>query len=198
MKENKKYIYSYTLIVFILYIIYYFSDQKKNRKFLALFSIISGVGVLLGAYSVYDNHITSLEKLALDRSTQYTELTKDLIVDTNNLIMDDQRNIGLKYYYASLNDLKELITEKDIKERDLMKEFAYTSTIFNKISHIVIYIKYISETEDDFVINNLKYQVSKILEIYMKSPDFVENWKKYKEIYANENLINFMKINFGV
>lgn len=198
MKENKKYIYSYTLIVFILYIIYYFSDQKKNRKFLALFSIISGVGVLLGAYSVYHNHITSLEKLALDRSTQYTELTKDLIVDTNNLIMDDQRNIGLKYYYASLNDLKELITEKDIKERDLMKEFAYTSTIFNKISHIVIYIKYISETEDDFVINNLKYQVSKILEIYMKSPDFVENWKKYKEIYANENLINFMKINFGV
>ena len=177
---------------------YYFSNLHKNHKFITLFTLIAGLGVLFGVYSVYINYNTTLDRISQDRSNQYTNLTKELIADTNNIIINDNNNPGLKYYYAKINDLKDAFEKLDVNDRDLCKEFAFTSLIFDKITHIIIYIKYISETEEDYVINNLMFQVSNILETYMKTPEFVENWKKYKKIYANENIIHFMMKNFNV
>lgn len=200
MKNNKDTIYIY-LCILIIAIIYWSTNLHKNNKFKTLFTLIGGLGVLLAVYNIYRQYITDEKNFALDRSKTYSNLTQNFFTNTNLNVLDNTKNDGdvLDFFYASLTGSEHLLEdkEKSEKKRDRLKEFLYTSSIFDALGQVVVYIKYNSEYEEEYVISNIKSKVGNTIEKFMKNKDFFEYWKIYKGIYASPYLVDFMKKNFN-
>ena len=190
----KKNIFLVLFIIIIIHVIYLKSNIGNNQKIKTLINLygISGLGLLLSFYSVYNANKLNYTNTINNQITYLNQLFQNI---TQSITTFFTNNKNMIYYYNELYNNKE-ITDQSI--RDLNLEQVITNNILINVDALINYIdSFKITTGTNFQIKIMEEKLLKLLTQFMKSKIFVENWNKFRSTMALKWTVNYIELYFN-
>ena len=189
--KNKLYI----IIIFIsIHYLYWVSDISNSNKFKTLLSIYGTLSISLSIYNLYTASITQYVSTINSQITYLNQLFQNITQTTSSFFAT---NKDMKYYYDELfNGI--INTDETIRNHNF--EQIITTNILINIDALINYIdsfKITSGGRINFQIKVMEEKLLKLLSQFMKSPIFIDNWKKFKKSFALKWTKNYISIYFS-
>jgi hypothetical protein len=183
------------IIILILHYLYWISDFGLNSKFQTLVNIWVSLSLFAFVYSAYISNLSFTQQLIETQVSSFSTYFNQLYNNTINLFIGYP---SLNYYY---NELFNGIINND-KVRNIQLENQISFTILSNVENIINYLisfNYFKLNNKNIAdISSTENKLYLILYQYFKSPIFIENWKKYKNSFANKSTIEYIQINFNL
>jgi hypothetical protein len=176
--KNTNY-YIFIFIFIIIHFIYFTLNVGKNDKFKTLVSFYASLSIFISVYSLYlQINNTKLNRISSD-VVYINKVLSDIDNDIYNFF---SKNEKMNYYY---NELYNGITDYKEEDRNIQLEKLISFKILSNSETLINYIdalKYASGITSELNIAEIK--LKKILNMFIKSKIFVENWKNYSKKIA--------------
>lgn len=192
IKNYKKNNYLIYIIIFILINLLYFRfDFGNNTKLKTLIAFYGSLSIFLS--------VTSFAMTA--KQATLTRLSSDVVYVNqvfsnldNDIYNFFQKYDKLMYYYNELYNVPTTYKEED-------RNFNLEKIISKRIcTHFDILINYIDSLKvmdgASSEIKNAEDKLKKILQLFLKSKIFVENWKEYSSKIALDWTNDYIEMNF--
>ena len=174
------------LLIFITLIVYFKYNLHKNNKFMNIWVILTGFGTLFFAYGTFLTMKINYENSLYKKDVFNKDILSNIFNKDIELFM---KYPEIDYFFAQLNGLN--YEKKYIRNKTLEAEMSFLI-----ISNISIIIYSIHNNFTDFRV--IKEKTNKILNSYLKSPIFLENYFLYKKLYGSDIFNSYMKENFNL
>ncbi len=180
------------LIILGISIIYFITDLHKYQRFNGYVKLLGSMVIIFTILTIFIQVKSGIEKQTSDSIFFFSNLTKQLIDETNILFM---KNRDLDYYYVELMSLGKI----DIKGRDKLKETQITMIIFSRCASILYYIEKNRDNKivDKKTIEDLEDRFKNILGRFFQSRIFRENWYVYNKSFCGKRFRLYIKNNFS-
>lgn len=193
-KINRKIIIG--IIIFIVFIIihyYYFKTKLgHNPNFVTLTNIYIALCTIVTIYSIYLTNKINHSNVINNQLSDILPLFQNIAENINQFFVS---NVSMRYYY---NELLNGIHNQDENVRDIILEEIITNNILINIDAIINYIdSYKISNGTSFELKIMEKKLLKLLDQFMKSKIFIENWNKFKEVFALDWTKTFILINYG-
>jgi hypothetical protein len=184
----------FLFIIFGIHYIYWVSNIADNTKFKTLLSIYGTLSISLSIYNVYTSSITQYTATINNQISYLNQLSQNITQTTSSFFAN---NKDMKYYYEELfNSIKN--TDETI--RNYNSEQIITTNILINVDALINYIdsfKITSGGNVNFQIKVMEEKLLKLLSQFMKSKIFIENWKKFKKLFALKWTKDYISMNFN-
>ncbi len=185
----------YVLIIFLgVHYVYWISGISDSTKFKTLLSIYGTLSISLSIYNVYTSSMTQYASTVNSQITYLNQLFQNITQTTSSFFAN---NKDMRYYYEELfNSVKN--TDDSIRNRN--SEQIITTNILINVDALINYIdsfKITSGGKVNFQVKVMEEKLLKLLSQFMKSKIFVENWKKFKKLFALKWTKDYMSMYFG-
>jgi len=179
MIRNIKKYYPFIFAFIIIHFAYFTLNVGVNTKFKTLISFYGSLSIFISVYSLYlQINQTSLNRISSD-IVYINKVFSDLDSDLYDFFV---RYDKMNYYYIELYNgtSKYKEEERDIKLEKLIsfKILSNTETIINYVDAL----KRANGISEEIKIAENK--LKKLINIFLKSKIFVENWKLYSKTIA--------------
>jgi hypothetical protein len=181
-------------LVFLVTIHYYYFKTKlgQDLNFVALINIYIALCTVVTIYSIY---LSTKINYANVINTQLSNINPLFENITEYISQFFTSNTNMNYYY---NELFNGMTNKDESIRNIILEEIISNNILIKIDAIINYIdSYKISNGTNFQLIIMEKKLSKLLDKLMKSNIFIENWNKFKDVFALEWTKTYILINYG-
>lgn len=185
----------YVLIIFLgIHYMYWMSGIADSTKFKTLLSIYGTLSISLSIYNVYTSSITQYASTVNTQISYLNQLFQNITQTTSSFFAN---NKDMKYYYEELfNSVK----NNDETIRNRLSEQIITTNILINVDALINYIdsfKITSGGNVNFQVKVMEEKLLKLLSQFMKSKIFVENWKKFKKLFALKWTKDYMSMYFN-
>jgi hypothetical protein len=177
--KNIKNYYNIIFIIIFIHVLYFTLNIGKNDKFKTLISFYGSLSIFITVYSLYNQiNQTILNRISSD-VTYVNKIFSDIDNDIYNFF---SKNDKMNYYY---NELYDGISNYKLEDRDIRLEKILSFKLLSNIETLINYIdalKVAGGITNELDIAEVK--LKKILNTFLKSKIFVDNWKEYSKTIA--------------
>jgi len=184
----------FLFIIFGIHYLYWISNIADNTKFKTLLSIYGTLSISLSIYNVYTSTKTQYATTINNQISYLNQLSQNITQTTSSFFAN---NKDMKYYY---DELFNSIKNTDETVRNYNSEQIITTNILINVDALINYIdsfKITSGGNVNFQIKVMEEKLFKLLSQFMKSQIFVENWKKFKKLFALKWTKDYISMNFN-
>ena len=189
-----KNIYYFLFFIICIHYLYWISNISDSTKFKTLLSIYGTLSISMNVYNLYTNSMTAYATTINSQITYLNQLFQNITQTTSSFFAN---NKDMRYYYDELfNGIK----HTDDTTRNLNSEQIITTNILINIDALINYIdsfKITSSGKESFQVKVMEEKLLKLLAQFMKSKIFVENWKKFKKVFALRWTKNYISMYFN-
>jgi hypothetical protein len=189
-----KNIYYFLFFVIGIHYLYWISGISDSTKFKTLLSIYGTLSITLSIYNMYTSSITQYATTINSQISYLNQLFQNITQTTSSFFAN---NKDMRYYYDELfNGIK----HSDDTTRNLNSEQIISTNILINVDALINYIdsfKITSGGKVNFQVKVMEEKLIKLLAQFMKSKIFVENWKKFKKLFALKWTKNYMSLYFN-
>jgi len=201
MNDIKKFIdfiysnlYYFLFFVICIHYLYWMSGIADSTKFKTLLSIYGTLSISLSIYNMYTSSMTQYATTINSQISYLNQLFQNITQTTSSFFAN---NKDMRYYYDELfNGIK----HSDDTTRNLNSEQIISTNILINVDALINYIdsfKITSGGKVNFQVKVMEEKLIKLLAQFMKSKIFVENWKKFKKLFALKWTKNYMSLYFN-
>jgi hypothetical protein len=195
MNTNHYFIITILLLIFSHYL-YWKSDIGLNSKFQTLINIWVSLSLISYIYLAYISNLTFAEQLISTEVSNFSTYFDRLYNDTINIFIGYPT---MNYYYNELfNNIELNINQTRNTEMENQISNIILSNIENIINYLVSFNYFKLNNKNIADISTTENKLFMILTQFFKSPIFIENWKKYKNKFANSITIEYIQTNFNL
>jgi hypothetical protein len=172
------------IIVFIIFFIaahyYYFKlDIETNKKFRELMSTYASFLIFLTIYNIYKSGQINYSNIINTQLNSLNSLFQNITQTSSTFFLSKP---NMKYYY---DELFNGIINKDEIIRDTNLEEIISNNLLTNIDSLINYIDaYKISNGSNFQLEIMEDKLKKILEQFVKSPIFINNWNRFQNILA--------------
>jgi hypothetical protein len=177
--KNIKNYYNIIFILIIIHVLYFTLNIGKNDKFKTLISFYGSLSIFISTYSLYNQiNQTTLNRISSD-VTYVNQIFSDI---DNDIYTFFSINDKMNYYY---NELYYGTSNYKLEDRNIQLEKILSFKLLSNIETLINYIdalKVAGGITNELDIAEVK--LKKILNTFLKSKIFVDNWKEYSKTIA--------------
>jgi hypothetical protein len=177
--KNIKNYYNIIFIIIMIHVLYFTLNIGKNDKFKTLISFYGSLSIFITTYSLYNQiNQTILNRISSD-VTYVNKIFSDIDNDIYNFF---SKNDKMNYYY---DELYYGISNYKLEDRNIQLEKILSFKLLSNIETLINYmdaIKSAGGITSELDIAEIK--LKKILNVFLKSKIFVDNWKEYSKLIA--------------
>jgi hypothetical protein len=190
---NNNIIFIFYIIIFAAMHYFYFKlDIDTNKKFKDLMSTYASFSIIILIYGAYKNTTTSYSNIINTQLTSLNQLFQNITQTCSVFFLS---NISMKYYY---DELFNNIINEDKTIRNYNLEQIISNNILTNIDSLINYIdSYKVANGSSFQLEIMESKLLKLLKQFTKSPIFIENWYKFKDVLALEWTKTYFTIYFN-
>lgn len=178
IKDIKNY-YNFIFILIMIHVLYFTLNIGKNDKFKTLISFYGSLSIFISTYSLYNQ----INQTALNRISSDVVYVNNIFSNIDNDVYNFfSKNDKMNYYY---NELYYGISDYKLEDRNIQLEKILSFKLLSNIETLINYmdaIKSAGGITSELDIAEIK--LKKLLNTFLKSKIFVENWKEYSKLIA--------------
>lgn len=163
----------------MIHVLYFTLNIGKNDKFKTLISFYGSLSIFITVYSLYNQ----INQTVLNRISSDVTYVNNIFSNIDNDIYNFfSKNDKMNYYY---NELYYGISNYKLEDRNIQLEKILSFKLLSNIETLINYmdaIKSAGGITSELDIAEVK--LKKILNIFLKSKIFVDNWKEYSKLIA--------------
>jgi hypothetical protein len=178
IKNINKY-YPYIIIFIVINAAYFILDIGVNDKFKTLISFYGSLSIFISMYSLY----MSINNNKLNRiSSDIVYINKIFSDIDNDIYVFFKNNTSMKYYY---NELYNSVSDYTEENRNIQLEKLISYKILSNAETLINYIDVFKTANGmSSELNIAEIKLKNLLNLFLKSKIFVQNWKEYSQKIA--------------
>lgn len=182
-------ILSLFIIIPFVYLKFNFHNNESFSKILNLYGSLSII------FTVYNIYLTNKSNFYNNINNELNSLNFLLNKITENISNFFINNTNMKYYY---DEIINNIGNQDENIRDIDLEEIITNNILVNIDSLINYLDAFKKMNgNNFQLIIIENKLNKILNQFLKSKIFIQNWNKYKKIFALDLTKSYIQTNFN-
>lgn len=178
-EKNNQVYYIYIAIFIAINFLYFYLNMGNNDEFKTLVSFYASLSIFISSYSLYlQINSSKLNRISSDVA-YVNKIFSDIDFDVYNFF---SKNTKINYYY---DELYKNISNYKEEERDKQLEKLISFRILSNVETLINYTDALKlQNGSSSEIEIAEIRLKKLLEMFLKSKIFVENWKEYSTTIA--------------